>query len=88
MKGGLGNIFVSDLYLMVPGSQVNIQKYFGSSHLVEQIIDPRELVTILYGHFVQLMVVNAHSNHTVLLLYEKNWCSPRRHTESDVPFLY
>ena len=69
-KSGLGNIFVSDPYLMVPESHVNIQKYFGSPHLVKQIIDPREWVTVLYSHFVQLTVINAHLHRTILLLYK------------------
>ena len=67
MKGGLGNIFISDPQLMVPRSQVNLQKYFGSSYLIKQIIDPREWVTILSSHFVQLTVINAHPHRTVLL---------------------
>ena len=73
---------------MVPGSQVSLRKYFGSYHLVEQIIDPREWLIVLYSHFVQLTVINAHLHHTILLLYEQNWCSPRRHTRLDIPFLY
>ena len=82
------NILIMNLYLMVPGSYVNILKDFGSSHLIEQVIDPREWITVLDSHFVQLTVINAHLHRTIFLLHKKYRCSPRGHTGSDIPFLY
>ena len=72
MKGGFVTILIVNPYLMVPGSQANVRKDFGSSHLVKQIVNPREWVMVLYSHFVQLIVINAHPHHTILLLYEQN----------------
>ena len=87
-KGSLENILVANPYLMVPRLQINLLKYFGTSHLIEQVIDMREWVSVLDSHFVQLAVIDAHLHRTILLIYEQYRCSQRRHTGSDIPFLY
>ena len=82
------NILFTNSYLMVPESQRNLRKYFGSSHLIEQVINPGKWVTVLDSHFVQLTVISAHPHRTIFLVYEQYRWSPRRHTRSDIPLLY
>ena len=81
------NILIVDQYLMVSRLQVNLQKYLGSSYLIEQVIDPREWVMVLDGHFFKLAVIDAHPHRTILLLYKKHRCSLRRNTWLDISFL-
>ena len=71
MKGGFLNILVVNRYLMVPKLQVNLGKDLGSSYMIEQVIDPREWVSVLDGHFVKLTVIDPHPHSTILILYEK-----------------
>ena len=72
LKGHFMYIFIVDPYLMVSEPQVDLC----SSDLIEQVIDPREWVTVLDGHLVKLAVIDAHSHHTILLLYENYQCYP------------
>ena len=67
-KGHFINVLIVDMYLIVSRSQVNIQKDLGSSYFIEQVIDPREWVSVLDGHLVKLAVIDAHTHHTGLLL--------------------
>ena len=45
-------------------------EYLGSSHLIHQIVDPRERIPILYRDPVQLAVIDAHTLRTVLFVDE------------------
>ena len=83
-EGCLMNVFILYPYLMVTRPQVNLGKYLCSSHLVKEFINPRKRVFVLYCDFFQLSVINTQLECTIFLLYKQNWCSPRRHTRSDL----
>ena len=72
---------------MVTRSHVDLQKYIRSSYLIEQVIDPREWVSVLDSHFVELMVIGAHQHCTILFLAKQYRYAPRGHTGLDIPFL-
>src|SRR5713226_4723266 len=83
-EGCLMNVFILDPYLMVTRPQVNLGKYPCSSHLIKEVINPRQRIFILHSNLVQLSVINTQPECTIFLLYKQNWCSPRRHTWSDI----
>ena len=40
------------------------------------------------SNFVQMTVIYAHPHHPICILYKQYRFSPRRHTGSNIPFLY
>ena len=61
---------------MVSGPQIDLGEDPGSVQLVEQILDLRERILVLDGHFIQLTVVHTHAYGSVSLVDEENWRTP------------
>ena len=61
-------VFIGDPYVVVSGSQVDIQKDVFTFDLIEQVIDPRKWVTVFYGHLVEMWVIDAHSHHRIFFI--------------------
>src|ERR1041385_5780722 len=72
-EGGLGDVRLSDLQLMISGPQINLGEDSGSVQLVEQILDLEERILVLDGHFIQLTLVNKHAYGAVSLVHKENW---------------
>ena len=66
-EGCLMNVFVLYSHLMVTRPQVNIGKYHCSSHLIKEVINPRQRIFILYSDFVQLLIINTYPECTIFL---------------------
>ena len=46
-------------HLMIAQSQFDLQKHFGSLHLIKKIINLGRRVLVVDYHFIQLLVINA-----------------------------
>ena len=53
-EGCLMNILILGSYLMVTRPEVNIGKYLWSSHLIKEVINPRQRILVLHSDLVQL----------------------------------
>ena len=69
-KSGLVYVFITDPYLVVSGSQVDLRKYLFSYDLIEQVINPREWIMVLDGHLVELLVIDIHSYRSAIFVYK------------------
>ena len=85
-KSSLWHIRYSYFQLMVTGSQVNLGEDTRTMLLIEQVINARKRILVLYGYLVQLPVVYAHPKTPILLLYKQNRSTPRRCTWSNEAF--
>ena len=86
-EGGLGDVIFSNFKLMIPRSQIYLREHHSPFQLVKQVINPRQGIFVLHGDLVQLSVVNAQSQTSILLLHEQHRGSPGRHARSDVPLV-
>src|SRR4051812_39345639 len=77
------NILFADTYLMIPHSEVQFGKDFGTFQLLKQLIYVGQWVLILYCLLVQRTIINTESIRTIFLLDKKNSAAPRRRTRSD-----
>ena len=64
-----------------------LNKYIPKVYENWKVINPKDWVSVLDGHFVKLVVIYAHPHCTVLILYEKYQYSPRGHTGSYISLL-
>jgi len=69
--------------LVISRPQVDFWEHCGSPQLIQQVINPRHWVLILYGQLIQLTVVNTQPWTVVLLLYQEYRFCPRWCTRSD-----
>ena len=69
----LQNVTFFDSELMIARSEVYLKETIGTLKLVEQVINTGDGILILDCDFVQLTVVDAHSERTIFLSHEKNW---------------
>ena len=60
---------------MVARSEVNFLEDRRSLQLIEQVINPRKRVFVLHRHFVEIAMVDAYLETSVLLLHNKT-CVP------------
>ncbi|KAL4561749.1 hypothetical protein LXL04_033923 [Taraxacum kok-saghyz] len=82
-KRRLLHVALSHPHLVVTGSQIDLREPSGSLKLIKQVVDPWKRITILYGEFVQLPIINAHPLGAILLFHEQDRGSPKRTTRSD-----
>src|ERR1044071_9865007 len=68
-KSSLLNVSFPDAQLVITGPQINLRIVTRALELVKEIINARQTVTILDGHFVQLTIINTHAKTSVLLLH-------------------
>lgn len=76
-KGRLWEIRIPNLKLMITRSKINLREALHTLKLIKQIINPRKRIFILYGHFVQLTIINAHTKGTIFL-HMNNMGAPYR----------
>src|SRR3954463_2475537 len=74
------NIFLANLDLMIPTSQVKLREHHSSSKLIEEIINPRKGIFVLDGFSIESPIVNTKSISLVSLLHKDGWATPRRGT--------
>ena len=55
-EGYLMNAFILDSHLMVTKPQVNLGKYLCSSHLLKEVINPRQRIFILHSNLVYVRI--------------------------------
>ena len=60
---------------MVARSEVNFLEDRRSLQLIEQFINPRKRVFVLHRHFVEIVMVDAHLETSVLILNNKTCTS-------------
>lgn len=63
--------------LMVSISQVDLQKVLGSLQLIQEIVHPRDGISIPNGLFIKQLVVNTHPHVSILFLYQ-NYIGSKR----------
>ena len=69
---------------MITGDKVNRGEVFGLPQPIQQVVNPRERVTVLDGLFVQRPIVDTHAPPTVLLQDEENRCAVRTLRRADM----
>jgi hypothetical protein len=67
------NNFIYYSNLIVVKLDINSAKMFTPIESIQQIIDAKHMIVVLYGYFVQSMVVNAHSQIAILLINKQDW---------------
>ena len=68
-EGSLPHIGRFDWYLVIPRLQVDLDKIFRPLKLVQEVINPWDLVPIPNSDLVQHLIVNTESPSPILLLY-------------------
>ncbi|KAJ9541101.1 hypothetical protein OSB04_027607 [Centaurea solstitialis] len=53
-KSHLMNVFLPYFQLMVPGAKIDLREPRGSLKLIEEIVDPRQWVSVLHRELIQL----------------------------------
>ena len=53
--------------------------------LAKQVINRGDGILILANDLIQLSIVNAHSERTIILIYKQHWCIPWWNTRCDEP---
>jgi hypothetical protein len=57
---------------MVPQFEINLAKILGPIESIQQIINAKQMIVILYGYFVSCIVINAHFQLVVPLVNKQN----------------
>lgn len=76
------NVFIYYANLIVMKLDINLARVLTPIELIQQIVDARHMIIILYGYFVQSMVINAHSQIAIFfyqqirLVPHKGTCFP------------
>jgi hypothetical protein len=63
----LGNIFITDLNLMIAGVEINLGEHLGSHQLIKQDIDAWERILILDGDYIQRSVIHTQTETFIFL---------------------
>src|ERR1044071_3683411 len=79
-KSSLRNVGFLNAQLVITRSQINLRVVTRALELVKEIINARERITILDGHFVQLTIIDTHAKTFVLLLHKQDRSSLRGRT--------
>ncbi|KAF3626893.1 hypothetical protein FXO38_29011 [Capsicum annuum] len=77
------NVTFSDSELMIARSEVYLREIAGTLKLVKQVIDSGKRILVLDCDFIELMVINAHSEISIFFAHEQHWCTPRGNTGPD-----
>jgi hypothetical protein len=86
-KRGLKNVLFLNLDLVIRCTKIYFGKIFFSPQLFDQIIDPRNLVHVHGSILVNGMVINSHSQCTILLLNQHYQRSKWARAQSNVTHL-
>ena len=54
----LGDIFITDLNLMIAGTEINLREHSGSRQLIKQDIDARKRILVLDGDCIQRSIIH------------------------------
>ena len=57
---------------MIPQSQVNLRKVACPFEVIKQVVNPREMILVLYSDSIEVVVINAHSKGPIFLIYKQN----------------
>jgi hypothetical protein len=66
-EGGLLDILLSNLNLVIPRLQVNLRENLGSLQLTEHVLNTRKSVLVLDSHKVETLVINTHTPSVIVL---------------------
>ena len=86
-ESSLVDVLFFDAYMMISWSQVNLWEHFFCLQLIKQVINPWQRVAILDTHLVQLLVINAQFESTILLIYRQYWYTLGWYTWPYVSFI-
>ena len=71
-EGGLGNVRLSNLQLVITCPKIDLGKDSGSVHLIEQILDLGKGVLVLNGAVIELAIIHTQACGTVSLVHKNN----------------
>jgi len=69
----LFHIFTHDVDLIVPQFEINLVKVFCPIESIQKIINVGHRIIILYGYFIEIMVINTHLQLAILFIIKQNW---------------
>ena len=76
-EGGLVDIIIMDLDLVIAGAEVDFAEDLGVVETVKQLIDSWQWVRILDCLFIKGTIINAHAKITFLFANKQDWGSIR-----------
>src|SRR5688572_13200776 len=86
-KSSLRNITFPHPQLVISGTKVYFREITRSLELIKQVINSRQRISVLDSHFIQLSIINTHSERTILLPYKQHRSTPWRDTRSNETLL-
>jgi hypothetical protein len=69
---------------MIPRAQIDLREYISTLKLIKNILYAGQWMLVLDGNCVQILIIDAHSLRTILLLYEQYRKSLRREAATDI----
>jgi hypothetical protein len=81
----LFNVFVHYADLIIPQLEINLTKVLSPIESIQQVINARHIIVIIYGYFVQGMSINIHFQLVVLLINKQNRCPIRQFVLPNIP---
>jgi hypothetical protein len=81
----LFNVLIHYEDLIIPQLEINLTKVLSPIESIQQVINARHIIVVIYGYFVQGMSVNTHFQLFVLLINKQDRCPIRQFVLSNIP---